>query len=249
MDAWNPQQYKKFENERAQPFWDLAARVDFHRARRLLDIGCGTGELTQALHLDRKLERTLGVDSSASMLAGAERLQRPGLSFEQADVTTFAPAEKFDVVFSNAALQWVDHHHALFPRLLDWLAPRGQLAVQMPYNHEHISHRLAQEIAVSFAVEPRPLSLLADTDYARLLWDAGLRDIDVWLKVYLHPMRSAQEIVEWTKGTLLTYYQKRLSPERYDEFLREYTRRLLSECGEGEYLYPFKRLFLYAARA
>jgi trans-aconitate 2-methyltransferase len=248
MDKWNPEQYNRFQQERSRPFWDLAAKVDFTSARSLLDLGCGTGELTDALHGTKGLKSTLGIDSSHTMLAKAGRLKTQGLSFLAADVATFTPTGPFDVVFSNAALQWTDNHKKLFPKFLDWLEPGGQLALQMPCNFDHASHFLASDVAQEMKLKTRQVPLLAPETYAELFWRAGLRDIDVWIQVYLHALPSGAEVVEWTKGSLLTYYEQQCDPPTFRKFLAEYSKRLLLVTGEGPYLYPFKRLFIYGRK-
>lgn len=242
MDKWNPGQYSMFANERSRPFWDLAAMVPLEGS--LLDIGCGTGELTAELHSKRASaglgSETLGIDSSQNMLSQAHTAA--GLYFEQADVATWEPGRKFDVVFSNACLQWVDDHVALFQRVWKWTGK--YLAVQMPANFDHVSHALADEMARRWSLTPRQSPVLAPELYARLMDKLGARDVNVHLRVYLHHMDSGLNVVEWVKGTLLTYYEKQLSAERYAEFLAEYTAELSQLIGTGPYLYTFKRLFI-----
>ncbi len=248
MDNWNPDQYNRFQIERSQPFWDLAAKVDFTQARTLLDIGCGTGELTAQLHKRMGIQETLGIDNSPAMLEKAEKWADEKLMFAQSDVESFTPTQKFDVLFSNAALQWVDNHKTLFVKFLNWLEPLGQIAVQMPVNFDHPSHFLASDVAVEMKLKVRQPPLLAPETYAELLWRHGMDVTDVSMKVYLHPLESGREVVEWTKGTLLTHYQKQLDLAGYKRFLDEYSRRLLLVTGEGPYLYPFKRLFIVARK-
>src|SRR5262245_8400196 len=98
MDKWNPEQYQRFQSERSQPFWDLATRVDFTRARTLLDLGCGTGGLTAELHANRGLKSTIGVDPSPAMLHKASRWKAPGLQFVSGEAESYAPNQRFDVV-------------------------------------------------------------------------------------------------------------------------------------------------------
>lgn len=250
-DAWNPCQYEKFRDERARPFHDLLALVDVHGGR-VVDLGCGTGELTRTLHETVGAAETLGVDSSASMLARAP--QAPGLRFRVGTVEAFDEGG-WDLLFSNAALQWVDDHPALFARLAALLAPGGRLAVQMPANHHHPSHVVAAEVA---SEEPfraalggwvRLSPVLAIDDYARLLDGLGLRDLRVRLEVYVHHLDSREGVVEWVKGTLLTDYERRMPPELFARFLEAYRARLLPRLEDARpFTYPFKRVLLVGRR-
>src|SRR5512140_1523706 len=113
---WRPEQYEKFRDERSAPFFDLLALVEPCPGGRVLDLGCGTGELTRALHARAQASETMGIDSSETMLVKSAAFAGEGLRFNQADIETFSPVEPFDVVFSNAALQWVNGHEALFTR-------------------------------------------------------------------------------------------------------------------------------------
>src|SRR4051812_15530113 len=164
--TWSPTQYEKFKSERAQPFHDLAALVEHRPRMRVVDLGCGTGELTRALHEQLQAEETLGIDNSASMLATAP--SAPGLRFENAGIESF-DGEGLDLIFSNAALHWIEDHERLFARLGGMRAPRGQLAVQIPFTHDHLSQPTPPELAPKFGAEPRRPPLLPPERYAALL--------------------------------------------------------------------------------
>src|SRR5436309_1061495 len=157
-DSWDPAQYARFQAERAQPFNDLLALVRREPGMRVVDLGCGTGELTRDLHRELEAQQTVGIDSSDAMLAKARPLAGDGLSFEPGDIATFAPVATWDLVFSNAALHWIPDHHALLARLTAALAPDGQLAVQVPANHDHPSHVVAEAVAA----EPPFAAVLGD---------------------------------------------------------------------------------------
>src|ERR1051325_6693693 len=146
-DAWNPEQYTRFQNERSQPFFDLLALVEPRPSMRVVDLGCGTGELTRLLHDQLKAGSTLGIDSSASMLARSEALAGDGLRFAQGDISDFTADRSFDLIFSNAALHWLPDHEALLRRLTAALAVGGQLAVQVPANDDHPTHVIAAQVA------------------------------------------------------------------------------------------------------
>ncbi|MDF3043467.1 MAG: methyltransferase protein, partial [Thermomicrobiales bacterium] len=131
---WNPAQYERFRDERSRPFFDLLNLVQPQPQMRVVDLGCGTGELTRELHRRLSARETIGVDNSPAMLAKSSAFAGDGLRFEQKDIAAFASEGDFDLVFSNAALQWVPDHEPLFRRLTAALTQRGQLAVQMPAN-------------------------------------------------------------------------------------------------------------------
>jgi trans-aconitate 2-methyltransferase len=240
--SWDPNQYERFKDERAQPFRDLAALVELRPRMRIADLGCGTGELTRELHEQLSAEETLGIDNSESMLSKAKPSDT--LSFELGDIANFTSGRPFDLIFSNAALHWVPDHEHLFARLVALLTPHGQLAVQMPANHDHPSHRIAADLAPSFGITPT-LNVLPPERYATLLHHLGFARQHVRLQVYGHVLPSSADVVEWTKGTTLTPYREALSPERYDEFLAEYTTRVVAALGDARpYFYTFKRVLM-----
>ena len=144
---WNPEQYGRFHGERAQPFFDLLALVEPRPGMRVVDLGCGTGELTRELHRRLAARETIGIDNSPAMLAKSAAFAGDGLRFEQGDIGEFTSEGDFDLVFSNAALHWVPNHEALLPRLTSALTETGQLAVQVPANDDHLSHTTAVEVA------------------------------------------------------------------------------------------------------
>lgn len=255
-DHWNPEQYERFRDEREAPFEDLFALVRPAKGMRIVDLGCGTGRLTAALHQRLGAASTLGVDSSAAMLAKAGALAEGGLAFLRADIEHFAPAQAFDLAFSNAALHWLDDQRHVLARITGWLAPGGQLAVQVPANFDHASHRLAAEVALEApfadALEgwTRGSPVLAPEDYATCLYELGFAEQRVQLVVYPHVLASGAELCEWVRGTLLTAYESRLPGALFAAFLERYRARILAEVGaEGPLFYPFKRILLWGRRA
>lgn len=94
---WDPDQYRKFQSQRFAPFDDLFAMIDVRPGLRVVDLGCGTGELTARLAEQLPQSDTVGIDSSPEMLARARSLARPGLRFEQAAIDDVAG--QWDLVF------------------------------------------------------------------------------------------------------------------------------------------------------
>lgn len=245
---WNPAQYERFRTERQQPFVDLLALVEHRDGMHIVDLGCGSGELTRRLHDHLHAEETIGIDNSETMLLKSSAFGSEMLRFERGDIEAFVTDRPYDLVFSNAALQWVADHESLFGRLASFLAPHGQLAVQMPSNDDHPSHTIAGEVAARFGIAPRQANLLPVEKYAELLHRLGFQRQHVRLQVYGHTLHSSRDVVEWVKGTLLTDYQRRLSGEDFARFLDQYEKSLLAVIGEEHpYFYTYKRILIWGA--
>lgn len=243
--SWNPEQYEQFKNERKQPFRDLLALVEPKPGMRVVDLGCGTGELTRELHQHLSAHETIGIDNSDAMLLRSSAFGGDMLRFEKGDIEAFVNDRPFDLIFSNAALHWVPDHATLFKRLAGFLTSEGQLAVQMPANDDHLSHTIAAETAASLGVEPRRDFLLPPQQYSELLYELGFRRQHVRLQVYGHVLESSRDVVEWVRGSLLTDYERRLGG-RFPQFLEEYTKKLIEKLGDRRpYLYTYKRILIW----
>jgi trans-aconitate 2-methyltransferase len=256
-DAWKPDQYHRFRGERSQPFFDLLALIERDVERpHVVDLGCGTGELTAEAHGLLGAERTVGIDSSIAMLERARAIEAQGLSFGHGDLAQFDDPDGVDVILSNAALHWVPDHDEVIERWRNTLHERGQVAVQMPTNADHPSHVLARALAEeepflsAFDGDPPPdpvLRVRPPEEYAVLLDRVGFARQHVRLQVYPHRLESTADIVEWVKGTNLTRFEARLPPDLYGEFLERYRARLIDTLGDQRpYLYTFKRILIWA---
>ncbi len=252
-DHWDPDQYARFRDERSQPFLDLLALVKPRPGMRTLDLGCGTGELTRLAHQRLGAAETLGLDRSEAMLRRAAQVEGGGLRFQQGDLAD--ASGHWDLVLSNAALHWLPGHDQLVPRLCRLLRPGGQLAVQVPDNHHHPSHRVARETGEE---EPfrtalggwrKDSTVLPPEAYAELLFAAGLRDLHVSLQVYTHVLAGPEEVVEWVKGTLLNDWKERLPAGLLGAYLARYRARLLAELPDiHPYLFTFRRVLFAGTR-
>ena len=257
IDGWSPDQYERFRSERQQPFDDLLTLCHPVPGGRIVDLGCGTGDLTQD-----PARGDGGQGDGRHRLVTGHAGPGPvghgdvaGLSFAQGDIATWLD-EGLDLVFANASLQWIDDHLNLLARMRTALGPDGQLAFQVPANYRHPSHLLAQAVAneppfidalYGDVPEDRGRFVLSPELYADLLYELGAKDQVVRMEVYGHELESTGEVVEWVMGTLLTPYRKRLSPELFDAFVERYRERLIEELGEREpYFYGFRRILCWA---
>ncbi len=256
MKDWNPDLYRRFEDERTRPARELLARVPLESPRRVVDLGCGPGNSTELLAERFPAAEVIGIDNSAAMLDSArERL--PGCRFELADIATWTPDEAPDLIYANAALQWVADHERLLPRLLGLLAPGGVLAVQMPDNRDEPTHCAMRELAAL----PPFAALIGDANRVRteLLGLNGYYDLlapingsmELWRTAYQHPMDSPARIVEWVRGTGLKPFVDPLPEPERAQFLAAYEQRIAVSYpprADGRLLLAFPRLFFVARR-
>ncbi|HEX8774950.1 MAG TPA: methyltransferase domain-containing protein [Pyrinomonadaceae bacterium] len=249
---WNPDRYQQFRTERFQPFDDLIRLVKRRDRMRVIDLGCGTGELTSRLADELPASHVTGIDSSQEMLARAVVYERAGLSFEPGTIESVKG--EWDLVFSHAAIHWVEDHAALVPRLFGLVRAGGQLAVQIPSNHGHATHTLISEIA---GEEPfrhaldgwaRHSPVLPIEAYAELLYAEGAEEIFVFEKVYPHVLESADALADWTSGTALVPYFDRLPQALHEPFMLRYRERLRALWPNRPVFYGFKRTLFAATR-
>ncbi|WP_413580941.1 methyltransferase domain-containing protein [Bdellovibrio sp. HCB288] len=256
--TWNPNQYEKFKNERSQPFFDLLDFIKPDTFKEAIDLGCGTGELTRIMHDRFKPQQTTGMDSSGEMLAKTKSFSSADLNFLQGDIDVWEKPDAYDLIVSNAALQWSPGHRDLFQRLHRSLRPGGQLAVQMPMNHDYPTHVLSQAMsheehwkkALGGHTYDKPKTMLTVEEYANLIYKLGFQEQRVELKVYGHILPTREGVIEWVRGSMLTYFEKHMSKTDYADFLQEYQSRLFQILPDDKpFFYPFKRVFIWARKA
>jgi len=252
--SWNPTQYLKFADHRLRPALDLLAQIPVETPDAVYDLGCGPGNITEWLKRRWPESRIMGIDSSAEMLAEAKN-RWPWLEWEQADIATWRPKNPAAVIYSNAALQWLDNHRALFPSIYAGLAPGGTLAVQMPRNFAQPSHALMRETAQDgpwrevLAPHIRVSPVAEPGEYWRLLKPLGA-EIGLWESEYLQALEGEDAVLQWMLGTTLRPLLAALSDEWREAFLAAYGARLreVYPRENGVTLFPFRRLFILASR-
>ncbi len=257
MPKWDAEQYLRFSSERTQPSVDLAARIAVPDPGRIIDLGCGPGNSTAILSQRWPKADITGLDSSADMIAAASR-SYPHHKWLIGDITAWSAGVPFDVVFSNAALQWVPRHAVIFPNLFDQVASGGVLAVQMPAHFNSSLHREILETAGDPAwrhlMGPALNAMTKEPPsfYYNLLRPLAAH-LEIWETEYYHVVDSPQSIVEWFRGTGMRPFLEALENEkqrkRFEELLQERYTRAYPPQNDGRILFPFRRLFIMAYRA
>jgi trans-aconitate 2-methyltransferase len=255
MAEWNPNLYLKFGNERTQPSLDLIARIAIANPTHIIDLGCGPGNSTKALKMRWHTARVVGLDNSPEMIAAAQKADPAGI-WQMADVATWQTETAYDIVFSNATLQWVKNHADLMPKLLNQVAPGGALAVQMPET-SGIGMPIRQIVAEVAALPIWQSQLAAAKDSTRTERPAFYynilrplcKQLDLWETEYNHVLDNVGAIIEWFKATMLRPYLDLLSPNQHESFFAEIHARaskIYPPLYDGKVILPFRRVFFIA---
>ncbi|WP_343321802.1 methyltransferase domain-containing protein [Sphingobacterium multivorum] len=252
---WNPTVYNQFKDIRFKPFYDLSELVTADKIEHAVDLGCGTGEQTAILSEQFSQATFLGVDSSAEMLSKSHQLETERLKFRQSSVENFlAEPKTWDLIFSNAALQWLEDHQVLFPKIISKLNAGGQLAIQMPYQQENILNKILFELSME---EPyrsylkgwnRASSVLDIDSYAQLLFDNGLDQLNLSLRVYPLIAPDAETLYNFIAGSALIPYIEHLEEEKKPLFLAAFKTRIKKHFVKFPAIYSFKRILLYGRK-
>lgn len=260
MPSWSAGQYLTFAEERTRPCRDLAAHVSLGHVSRIVDLGCGPGNSTEVLAERWPSAEITGVDNSPEMIDAAGRAH-PEYRWRLLDIAEWAREDngQFDLVFSNAALQWVPDHELIYPRLWMRVAPAGALAIQLPGNFDAPPHRAMREIAASvhwrsaFGPDGVREWHVHDLDFYYDLMAPHAAQVDLWATEYMHVLPSSDAILEWYKGTGLRPFLDALECDAdRDRFIRHYRERICwyyRPRPDGRVLFPFRRIFLIAYRA
>lgn len=252
---WDPQQYERFKEQRAEAFWDLVELLEPAPIRHAVDLGCGTGELTRRLADRLQVDAMVGIDRSERMLAAAADHASDRVEFVRGDIATWTPDREVDLVFANASLHWIPDHPAVLARWVAALTPGGQLAVQVPANDDHASHRSSAFVAhqepflsaMGGAPPPDPITanVLPPEQYASLLHELGCDRPRVRLQVYPHVFPSPESVIEWTRGSSLTRFFSVLPEELHEPFVQACREEFLARTGPEEpYVFTFKRILM-----
>ena len=249
---WDPNKYNEFKKERYKPFFDLISHLQNQPNLQVIDLGCGTGELTHILSEQLTDATVLGIDNSASMLAEAPA-GISNLSFQEITIEQqLSKSTKWDIIVANASLQWIDNHELLFPQIIKLLNPNGQLAIQMPSQTENILNKLLLELIQE---EPfntalngwkRTSPVLSLDEYATILFNHSGKEMNIYQKIYPIIAQSHQQLYDFISGSSLVPYFERLNEETIALLESEFKKRIALQFQSLPAIYAFKRIIIYS---
>ncbi len=256
MHSWNATTYLQFKNERTRPAVNLACRIPLDDPKTVLDIGCGPGNSTAVLRERFPNAKIIGIDNAPDMIVKAKETYTD-MTFlcVGADKYIDTTDEKFDVVFSNACMQWLPDHKALLPKWMGLVKEGGVLAVQMPNNYGEPIHRIIETLTTSEKWRPhfrvmREKNMLSIVEYYDSLAENAVR-VDLWETAYYHTLSSHQDLLEWYRGTGLRPYLEQLDDADRRIFENEFlasVKEAYPMQADSTILFRFPRLFFIAVK-
>jgi len=250
-NEWNPEKYLQFKSERTQPAIDLVSRINIVQPKSIIDIGCGPGNSTQILVNRWPNSEVVGLDNSTTMIEKA-RQDYPEQKWIIETAENIDPNRKYDLIFSNATLQWVPHHETLLPKFLDCVNPGGAIAVQIP-KFKNMPINVAIETVANYPKWTKytkgceDLFTLKNPDFYYDILNKLAKRVELWETSYFHILNSWESIIDFIRTTGLKPYLDRLPS---DEMRYEFEQEVLAECkkyyklqSNGKVLFPFDRLF------
>jgi trans-aconitate 2-methyltransferase len=260
--TWDANLYLRFSDARMQPALDLMGRLDPLNAARpghaIYDLGCGAGNISRILAERFTGATVIGIDSSEEMLAKARAGTTDGrISFVRGDLHQFRPGLPPSILYSNAAYHWLPDHIDLFPEMLKLLPAGGQMAIQMPRNHEAPSHALMHEAAKAgpWWDKLRDVKGVPPVSEPARYYDVLkplCAQLDVWETIYQQPLTGKDPVAHYTASTGLRPFTQRLDEAEAKAFFDTYARMIATAYParpDGVTLFPFRRLFIVARKA
>lgn len=257
MSDWNPTGYLKYEKERSQPAIDLVMRISHDNPESILDIGCGPGNSTGILYERWRNARITGLDNSPAMLEKAQNTNKH-INWVLGDASgDLSNLGQFDIIFSNAALQWIPDNEILIGKLFNMLNPGGVMAAQVPYMEEMTISKVINEIvnradwARYFADLSTPYKMKPPEFYYDVL-SSLTSEVHLWETRYFQIMNSHDDLLQWCKSTALRPYLDSLADSgektRFENDLLTSIKKHYQAKQDGKVLFPFDRIFFIVCR-
>lgn len=253
---WSPELYLKFDKERIQPSIDLVSKIAFDSPKKIIDIGCGPGNSTQVLVSKWPSAEIIGIDNSPAMIEKA-RMEYPQQKWELLDAGKDRIDGRFDIVFSNATIQWIPDHSGLLKKFNSMLSDDGLVAVQMPLFWDMPLGKTISQISKEdkwrmMTEGVADLFTIHNTAFYYDHLSELFRSVNIWETSYIHILDSHLSILEMIRSTGLKPFLDRLTDDldrkTFENSVLNEIKKNYPVSKNGKVLFPFKRLFFIAKK-
>lgn len=247
---WDATQYLKFEKERNVAVFDLINKFKQNEIRTILDLGCGPANSTQILQNSFENAQILGIDNSLDMLEKAKSKNLKNCDFAKFDINyeLLNIQTKFDLIFANASIHWIENQNKLFKEISELLNKNGIFAAQLPLGKSSIFHQNLEKLAQEYGLNSRVFYALNAYEYYDILQNY-FKEVEIWQSTYYHILESLDEVIEWYKGSGLRPYLEKLDENLQAKFIKELKVKLAPFFPlqkDNSVLLPMPRLFFIA---
>jgi trans-aconitate 2-methyltransferase len=251
------QKYEQASTHQREWGRKLIEELHLQGTESVLDLGCGDGTLTAQLAEHLPAGEVIGIDASKGMIAVAQPKARRNLRFLLMDINDLSLAEEFDVVFSNATLNWVKDHRRLYASISRLLRAGGKVRFNFAGEgncsrfikviREAMSKR---EFAAHFASFEWPWYMPAVTDYSALVGSSGLRSARVWAENADRFFADEAAMVRWIDQPSLVPFLACVAPELRESFRALVVSRMIDETKQpdGRCFETFRRINVLATK-
>ncbi|MGL5352114.1 MAG: methyltransferase domain-containing protein [Clostridium sp.] len=235
---WDLKLYETYGMERLQPTLDLLNRIPKGNYSRIIDIGCGTGMSTLPLLQRFENAEILGVDFSEEMLQKASAVTDKVRWIQRDCSKSLLDMGKFDLIFSNAFLQWLQNQEEFISKVASMLNENGIFGLQVP-NYDNMAIKKCADVVVTsygnrFEEVKKKMCHNKDlNEYYDILCD-HFGEITIWQTNYSHIMDSYDDIINFISATGIGPYLEILNKNEQLEFKN----RLIDELKK---VYPIQR--------
>ncbi|MBI3354991.1 MAG: methyltransferase domain-containing protein [Nitrospirae bacterium] len=254
---WDAEKYDATKAPQIDAGKELIAMAKIRDSDSILDIGCGTGKLTIELANLAAKGFVVGIDPSEEMLEKARRVsnQVKNISFIQIPAQLMDFNERFDLAFSNSALQWVKEQQQVMESVYRSLKHGGRIAFQLPADNfcKEFLNYTENAIAILnykkfFADWKSPWYFPTDEEYEGKLKAAGFKNINIFYKDYSLVFENINEVLDWWASAGLRPYLSVLPEKEQESFKNAFVIGFENNRTDRGIEFGFRRLFAFAEK-
>lgn len=254
---WDAEKYDSVKAPQIDAGKELIEMAQVNNNDSVLDIGCGTGKLTIELAKLASYGIVVGIDPSKEMLEKAREVSADmdNIRFRMIPAQSMDFNDRFDLVFSNSALQWVKEQKEVIRLVYQSLKKGGRIAFQMPakdFNKELFEYtgKAVKLLGYEkyFTNWQPPWFLPSKEQYEELLKEAGFGNVNVFYRDYRIAFDYIESVLAWVSSTGLRPYLELLPEKEQEYFKYAFAMSFENNRTDKGIEFDFRRLFAFAEK-